>query len=531
MKMNNHELGSVDFEKQIDEIFDVGANLQKFDNLRADVCDDNGKPYRTDDGGYLPNSEFDLDGTHYETDDNGGIYKADGEYYPDDWFVLNGEFYQTDENGLLIQNDSPSNVESSFVRHEPKTTTLADGTVIELPDPAMYSSAEHSRMKDAYDEEKLIDLIAVNCPEGYLELNNELDDINAERPADDPEVKPIYEVLEKDELGNPVLVAANFSDGETNYQYVFACGSETNENASGKLFKHLYENYGIGLGEIASVTEWDYRPEHAIITTSPNEERIFVVAHTINPNCPEDFQHACVDWTKQDDGSWKFGYEFPIQQEYGSDYDEQALLESVSDDLDWGLDFSDEQYEADTPEETAIFQAEKSEQYEPNSYVTIDGERYRTDDNGKIYQKRNSETGTYEGLPNTTYELNGYSYETDEKGRIKKAGGMLQERNHEGRPTINDNVNGMESNDEKGHLIGDQFNGSNLNGNLVAMDFDVNRSDYKKLEEMLSKCVNVEHKKVEYSIEPKYEGASDRPTKFVVIYIIDGETFKETFKN
>lgn len=63
------------------------------------------------------------------------------------------------------------------------------------------------------------------------------------------------------------------------------------------------------------------------------------------------------------------------------------------------------------------------------------------------------------------------------------------------------------------------------------MDFDVNRSDYKKLEEMLSKCVNVEHKKVEYSIEPKYEGASDRPTKFVVIYIIDGETFKETFKN
>ena len=173
----------------------------------------------------------------------------------------------------------------------------------------------------------------------------------------------------------------------------------------------------------------------------------------------------------------------------------------------------------------------KTEKYEPNSYVSIDGNRYRTDDNGNIYQKRNPETGVYEGMPNTSYELNGYHYETDGKGRIKKADGILQEKNHEGRPTINDNVEGMQGNDEKGHLIGDQFNGSNLNGNLVAMDFDVNRSDYKKLEEKLSKCVNEEHKTVEYSVEPKYEGDSSRPTKFVVKYTIDGETFKETFKN
>lgn len=174
---------------------------------------------------------------------------------------------------------------------------------------------------------------------------------------------------------------------------------------------------------------------------------------------------------------------------------------------------------------------EKSEKFEPNSYVKIDGERYRTDDNGNIYQKRNPETGVYEGIPNTSYDLNGYHYETDSKGRIKKAGGILQEKNHDGRPTINDAVDGMQENDEKGHLIGDQFNGSNLNGNLVAMDFDVNRSDYKMLEEKLSKCVNEEHKTVEYSIEPKYEGDSNRPTKFVVKYTIDGETFKETFKN
>lgn len=371
MKMNNHELGSVDFEKQIDEIFDVGANLQKFDNLRAEVCDDNGKPYRTEDGGYLPHSEFDLDGTHYETDDNGGIYKADGKYYPDDWFVLNGEFYQTDENGQLMRNDLFGNAESSFGRREPKTTSLPDGTGIESPDSPVLESPEPN---EVYDEEKLIDLIAVNCPEGYLELNNELEDINSEKTADDPEVKPTYEVLEKDEFGTPVLVTAKFSDGETNYQYVFACGSETYENASGKLFKHLYENYGIGLGDIASVTDWDYRPEHAIITTSPNEERIFVVAHTINPNCPEDFKYACMDWVKQDDGSWKFGYEFPIQQEYGSDYDEQALLESVSDDLGWGLDFSDGQYELDGQDSNTSDVQEPSKKGGSYKDVRVEGE-------------------------------------------------------------------------------------------------------------------------------------------------------------
>jgi hypothetical protein len=178
-----------------------------------------------------------------------------------------------------------------------------------------------------------------------------------------------------------------------------------------------------------------------------------------------------------------------------------------------------------------LSQAVKEPLAESNSYVNVDGDRYRTDDNGKIYQKRNPETGTYEGLPNTSYELNGYHYQTDGQDRIKKAGGVLQERNHEGRPTINDIVDGMKENDEKGHLIGDQFNGSNLNGNLVAMDFDVNRSDYKKLEDKLSKYVNEEHKTIEYSIKLKYEGDSTRPTKFVVKYTIDGESFKKTFIN
>lgn len=65
------------------------------------VKDDNGHPYKDDNGGYFPNNEYDLDGTHYETDDNGSIYRADGEYYPDDVFEIDGTWHSTDENGNL----------------------------------------------------------------------------------------------------------------------------------------------------------------------------------------------------------------------------------------------------------------------------------------------------------------------------------------------------------------------------------------------------------------------------------------------
>ena len=65
------------------------------------VCDDNGHPYRDDNGGWLPNNEYDLDGIHYQTDDNGSIYCADGSYYPDDQFELGGTVFTTDSNGEI----------------------------------------------------------------------------------------------------------------------------------------------------------------------------------------------------------------------------------------------------------------------------------------------------------------------------------------------------------------------------------------------------------------------------------------------
>lgn len=65
------------------------------------ICDDNGHPYRDDNGGWIPNNEYDLDGVHYQTDDNGSIYSADGKYYPDDQFELGGTIFTTDSNGEI----------------------------------------------------------------------------------------------------------------------------------------------------------------------------------------------------------------------------------------------------------------------------------------------------------------------------------------------------------------------------------------------------------------------------------------------
>lgn len=68
----------------------------------AGTLDDNGKLYMTDEGDYIPNNTYEIDGTVYKTDDRGEIYSADGKLYPNDTYELNGNIYTTDENGRII---------------------------------------------------------------------------------------------------------------------------------------------------------------------------------------------------------------------------------------------------------------------------------------------------------------------------------------------------------------------------------------------------------------------------------------------
>jgi predicted ribonuclease toxin of YeeF-YezG toxin-antitoxin module len=85
--------------------------------------------------------------------------------------------------------------------------------------------------------------------------------------------------------------------------------------------------------------------------------------------------------------------------------------------------------------------------------------------------------------------------------------------------------------DDGGHLIATIFKGSGGLDNLVPMNGNLNKGEWKKLENTWAKALD-KGKSVEVKINPKYEGNSQRPVSFEIEYKIgkgDWE-FKE-FKN
>ncbi len=151
------------------------------------------------------------------------------------------------------------------------------------------------------------------------------------------------------------------------------------------------------------------------------------------------------------------------------------------------------------------------------------------DDNGNLYR-----TGD-DLLPNNKYEINGYNYETDDKERITSVEGILHIKDREGRLTIGDSMETIGKGDQKdgddrGHLIGDQFDGSNRLENMIPQDADINRKDYRNFENELAKEVK-DGKEVYVKIEVIYSEDSRRPEALVVNYSIDGKESTRVFKN
>ncbi len=168
---------------------------------------------------------------------------------------------------------------------------------------------------------------------------------------------------------------------------------------------------------------------------------------------------------------------------------------------------------------------------QPNTVYDIDSERQYTDDNGDVYRINN------DLVPNNTYEINGYKFETDNQGRKVSAEGKLQIKDHDNYRTIRDTKAEIGKGDEKetddrGHIIGDQFNGSNGMENIVAQDSTLNRGGgaYHDLEKQLANEV-VAGKDVYMRVELDYPGKSYRPDSFIVSYSINGEEFTTTFFN
>jgi hypothetical protein len=162
----------------------------------------------------------------------------------------------------------------------------------------------------------------------------------------------------------------------------------------------------------------------------------------------------------------------------------------------------------------------------PNSTYTIDGIKYETDDNGKTFKVDGKLR------PNDEYKVNSYEYKTDDQGRIIEASGNLKLSGEPRQPLNEKDVGGSDKlkTDDKGHVIADIFGGANKIENLVPMDSNLNRGEYKKIENDCVKAKNA-GKDVSMQVDIHYTGESKRPSSFTVTHTIDGETFEKTFIN
>ena len=167
---------------------------------------------------------------------------------------------------------------------------------------------------------------------------------------------------------------------------------------------------------------------------------------------------------------------------------------------------------------------------ELNSFWEKESKRVKEffDDNGTMYREDKRL------LPDNRFEIKGYQYETDNQGRISSAEGQLKIKDNNYSRVMEDvrNYKGQEyrNSDDRGHLIGHQFGGSDRLENLVPMDSSLNQGDYVKLEKTLASAVK-DNADVMLKVEPIYENKSTRPIEFKVSYSIDGDKEVTVFKN
>ncbi|WKB36498.1 DNA/RNA non-specific endonuclease [Terrilactibacillus sp. S3-3] len=139
--------------------------------------------------------------------------------------------------------------------------------------------------------------------------------------------------------------------------------------------------------------------------------------------------------------------------------------------------------------------------------------------------------GRKELAPHTCYVTeDGYKYTTDKLGRIVdvEANDLVLKKTanrNEGMQRIAGREDRLPD-DDGGHLIGSQFNGSGDIDNLVAQNSQINRSGgawYNMEQEWASALKENPPRKVSVKIEPTYSGSSLRPDSFRVKYQIEGE--------
>ncbi|HEX9060097.1 MAG TPA: DNA/RNA non-specific endonuclease [Clostridia bacterium] len=138
--------------------------------------------------------------------------------------------------------------------------------------------------------------------------------------------------------------------------------------------------------------------------------------------------------------------------------------------------------------------------------------------------------------PNTQYTSpEGYTYKTDSLGRITSAEGTLQLGAAKRKKDAQRRVGGKDRlpDDEGGHLIASIFKGSGNYDNLVPMNGNLNKGEWKKLENSWTKALNSKPpKQVQVKVTPIYRGDSLRPDYFILEYKVGTKHWnRKKFKN
>lgn len=213
----------------------------------------------------------------------------------------------------------------------------------------------------------------------------------------------------------------------------------------------------------------------------------------------------------------------------GGDFFEKPQKEQVEIDVQ-GLNNGDESCENLTSNHIEFDNSNKediSEKREDDSTDELDTDIYETDDNGDTYKKNG------ELLPNIEYTVNGNIYKTDEYGNKVSCDSEPRyteegTRNHKEQKESGGDE--RQADDDGGHIIAKILGGAEGEENLVPMRRTINRGDYKKMENEIAKSLQ-EGKKVIVHIDLKYEGDSQRPSKMVAEYNMDGKKTVVEFDN
>lgn len=125
--------------------------------------------------------------------------------------------------------------------------------------------------------------------------------------------------------------------------------------------------------------------------------------------------------------------------------------------------------------------------------------------------------------PNTTYEKHGYVYKTDDFGRPEVISGQIKLKEGTRNFKVQSEIGKLgDKEDEGGHLIGTRFDGPADAINLVPQNANLNRGEWKAMENEWAKAA-AEGKKVEVQIKPHYYyDDAKRPYYFEVNYKVNG---------